>query len=276
MSTLLLKWNSPRTTLSDVDLWLSNYFSDTYDGLVLEGDNLWVNTVSGITAEQENYVNSWFYTINNQPREIIVNGPKDTDGSSIVKTKTTRTGWHYEPRSIDFISAKVGSKYNRKHNTGLIDTGTSYGDASLRFFDESLVEIVSGFHGVSGFSETADEYQLRVTENCAVTYLDWQPTYEMDIIGGMLQILEPPPERAYMWAIVAPDIPEVYGGNVPFLAGGFNLQYFKSGDLFSFNGRGVKSIAPDFVYNSNKFRIIVKHAVGRQIGIQVYFEHFKA
>ena len=194
----------------------------------------------------------------------------DSDGAQIIKTKTTRAGWHYEPRSIDFLTSVYNSHYNRKHNGGDIDSGTDYGDAVMKFYNASDTELVKGGE------ESVEDFQIRLTANCTKTYLDWQPTYIMDIIGGMLQVLQAPTERAYVWAIIAPDIPEAYGGSVPFLAGGFNLQFFKAGNIEHFVGRGVKEIVPDFVYNTNKFRIIVKHPTGVQIGLQLYFEHFKA
>lgn len=195
---------------------------------------------------------------------------RDADGAVISRGKATKTGWHYEPRSINFVTSIASSHYNRKHNGGAILAGTDYGDASLKFFDTNDVQLVKTE------SETNEEFQARLTSLCVKTCLDWQPAYEIEIIGGMLQVFQPPTTDAYMWAIIAPDIPEAYGGSVPFLAGGFNLKFFKNGSIEHYDGRSAKFISPDFVYNSNKFRIIVKHNAGVEIGIQVYFEHFRA
>lgn len=200
----------------------------------------------------------------------MVLSAKDSDGALLSRVKTTKSGWHYEPRSINFVTCKPSSHYNRKHNGGSIAAGTDYGDAVLRLWDASDVELVKGAE------ESAEDFQTRVTANCTKTCLDWHPTYQLEIVGGMLQVLEPPTTDAYMWAIIAPDIPEAYGGSVPFLAGGFNLKFFKSGSIEHYDGRSAKLINPDFVYNSSKFRIVVKHEPGVQIGIQVYFEHFRA
>lgn len=194
---------------------------------------------------------------------------KDSDGALLSRVKTTKSGWHYEPRSIDFVTCKPLSHYNRKHDGGTIAAGSDYGDCVLRFWDASNTELIKGVE------ESAEDFQTRVSENCTKTCLDWHPTYEMEIVGGMLQILEAPTTDAYMWAIIAPDIPEEYGGSVPFLAGGFNLKFFKSGSIEHYDGRSSKKITPDFVYNSSKFRIVVKHNAGVEIGVQVYFEHFR-
>lgn len=208
-------------------------------------------------------------TAHNSTPEAPVEVQYDADGAVLSRVKTTKTGWHYEPRSINFVTCKPSSHYNRKHNGGSIAASTDYGDAVLRFWDTSDTELIKGAE------ESAEDFQTRVTANCTKTCLDWHPTYALEIVGGMLQILEPPTSDAYMWAIIAPDIPEAYGGNVPFLAGGFNLKFFKSGSIEHYDGRSAKMINPDFVDNSSKFRIVVKHEAGVQIGIQVYFEHFR-
>lgn len=200
----------------------------------------------------------------------MVLAAKDADGALLSRVKTTKAGWHYEPRSINFVTGKPSSHYNRRHNGGSIMAGTDYGDAILRFWNASDVELIKGVE------ESDVDFQTRVASDCTKSCLDWHPTYSMEIVGGMLQIFEPPTTDAYMWAIIAPDIPEAYGGSVPFLAGGFNLKFFKSGSIEHYDGRSAKLINPDFVYHSSKFRIVVKHEVGVQIGIQVYFEHFRA
>jgi hypothetical protein len=82
--------------------------------------------------------------------------------------------------------------------------------------------------------------------------------------------------RAYAWIIIAPDLPEAYGGAIPFMSGGWNCRFFAGNTTTFLDGRGVKSVAPDFVYNSNKFRVIIKHEIGAKIECQFVAEHFKA
>lgn len=191
--------------------------------------------------------------------------PKDQDGSIIVKTKTTRVGWHYEPRSIDWYTSTAGSLYNRKHNGNTIDTGTDYGDAVIRFYNAAGTDI------------TAQEQSVLDTD-CVKTVVDWQPTFEMDIIGCTVSCVSAPvaPQRAYAWVIVAPDIPEQFGGSVPFMAGGWNLRFLRQDSTTFIDGRGVKTFQYDPVNNSNKIRVIVKHDAGLKIGLQFVAEIFKA
>lgn len=200
--------------------------------------------------------------------------PRDSDGSIIQRGKFTKSGWHYEPRSIDFFTAKHNSLYNRKHDGNGIADGTDYGDCVIKFFDGSGGEL--SFQQTGFESETDAQFQSRLDTDCVKTCVDWQPTYDMDIIGGIMMVQNSPTTAAYMWTIVAPDIPENMGGSVPHVAGGWNLSFFNSRDKIMINGRGSKTVAYDPVFNSNKFRTIVKHAVGEQIGIQIVYEHFKA
>jgi hypothetical protein len=197
---------------------------------------------------------------------------RDSDGANIVRTKTTRTGWHYEPRSLDFITAKHGSLYNRTHLGNTIDDSPDYGDAVLTFWD------ASGSQLVKGVSESDEDFQARLDSSCVRTHADWQPNYEMDIIGATVSVLNPPTgsERAYAWVIVAPDIPAQFGGSVPFMAGGWNLRFFTLDQTTFLDGRGVKSFTYDPVNNSNKMRVVVKHAAGAKIELQLVAEHFKA
>jgi hypothetical protein len=200
------------------------------------------------------------------------NSPKDADGSSIVRTKTTRSGWHYEPRSIDFMTSKAGSLYNRRHAGNTIDDSPDYGDCTVKFFDANGLELTLG----QGESEAG--YQARLDSYCVRTQADWQATYDMEIIGATVSVLNPPTgsERAYAWVIVAPDIPAEYGGSVPFMAGGWNLRFFTLDQTTFLDGRGVKAFPYDPVYNSNKIRVVVKHGAGAKIELQFVAEHFRA
>jgi hypothetical protein len=194
----------------------------------------------------------------------------DSDGASLIRVKTTKPGWHYEPRSLDFYSSKLNSLYNRKEDGGGIDDGTDYGDASLKFYNASDTELVQGG------SETDVDFQIRLDAGCVKTALDWQSTYDFDIIGGSLQLKNEPTDRAYVWCTIAPDIAPNLGGSVPYFAGGINLEFFKAGSSMAFDGRGIKSFLYDPVYNSNKVRFIIKHKAGEQLGLQIMIDQFKA
>lgn len=202
----------------------------------------------------------------------IINEQKDSDGANIVRTKTTQTGWHFEPRSIDFITSKAGSLFNRKPAGNTIDSSEDYGDATLKFFDQNGLQLTQGQ------GESAEAYQARLDSYCVKSQIDWQATYDMDIIGTTVSVLNPPTgsERAYIWITIAPDIPANLGGNVEFLAGGWNLRFFTLDQTSFLDGRGIKRLAYDPVYNSNKIRVTAKHSPGIKIELQFVAEHFRA
>lgn len=195
---------------------------------------------------------------------------RDDDGSVIVKTKTTNAAWRYEPRCLDFYTSKLNSLYNRKDNGGGINDGTDYGDAGLKFYNSSDIELTQGG------AETDAAFQARLDANCTKTIMWWQATYDMDLIGGMLQLKNQPTDNTYFWCVVAPDIPEGSGGSVPFFASGLNLSFYKDGTMHHYDGRGAKRFIADPVYNSNKFHFILKHPVGEQVGLQIVVDTFKA
>lgn len=198
---------------------------------------------------------------------------RDSDGSAIIRPKTTKTGWHYEPRIIDFTTGKYNTLYNRKHDGNGIDDGTDFNDATLKFYDGSGAEL--SYQQTGYESETEAAFQARLDAGCIRTEVDWNPTYDYDIIGGIM-VVKNIPTRAYMWAVVAPDIPENLGGQVPFIAGGWALHMFTEGGVRHVDGRGAKSITYDPVYGTSKIRIIIKHGLADFISVECTYEHFKA
>lgn len=188
----------------------------------------------------------------------------DSDGSNVVQPKTTRAGWRYEPRNINI---KTGT-LNSLHNTDPDDN--DIGDAVERFFDATGTELTQGG------AETDAAFQGRLTANCVVTAIDFQPTFDIDLIGGDFSIADTPTAPVYMHALLAPDIPVGMGGSVPFANGGFDLASLRTGIVRIFDGRGVKSIPYDPVYNSNKLRVTMRHSLGEVVRVQITVDLFKA
>lgn len=231
--------------------------------LVVAADNSGTNDIAGVSA-QVSYLKSIDMT------------PRDTDGAALMRSKTTKTGWHYEPRSLDFFTSTAGSLYNRKDDGAGMEDGTDYGDGTIKFYDGSGNEL--SFQQTGHESETSEQFQTRLDTDCIKTIVDWYATYDFDIIGGTLEIVQPPayPSRAYIWTVVAPDIPAFLGGSVPYFAGGLPLHFYVNTNRLTFDGRGVKTFTYDPVYASNKIRFTIKHEAGAQIGVNIVLDHFKA
>lgn len=201
--------------------------------------------------------------------------PTDSDGSQLVRTKTTKSGWHFEPRSLDYWTGVAKSLYNRKYNAATILGGDDIADGTMKFYDATgALMLQAGGEADAAFQARLDD----PTTGCVETMMDWEPTYDYDIIGAYIQMVNvpPPTSPAYMWVIIAPDIPSYLGGSVPFCNGGWNLSFFRANDLFDVDGHGVKSMIYSATYHTSKIRVLVKHAPAAKIGVQIIYKQYKA
>ena len=261
---ILMNWPEFKTLL-DSDM--------IYSWVLDSNGNEIINTLDGIInyrcilSPTDTDYSDWNTNYKSNANSRII--PVDIDGSQINRPKTTETSFHYEPRCLDFYTSKLNSLYNRKDNGGGILDGTDYGDAGLRFYNSSDIELTQGG------AETDAAFQARLDSNCTKTIMWWQATYDMDLIGGMLQLKNQPTSDTYFWCVVAPDIPEGSGGSIPFFASGLNLYFYKDGTMHHYDGRGAKRFVADPVYNSNKFHFIFKHPVGEQVGLQIVVDTFR-
>lgn len=203
-------------------------------------------------------------------RWLMGSWPQDSDGRPYYRQVITQPNWLYSPHSLDFYTAKLGSLYNREHDGAGIDDGTDSGDAELLFYD------VSGNCMVQGESETDPDYQIRLTAGCIKTIMSWEKPTSFDVVGAYLNIQDNPAERAYLWVVAAPDVPKEWGGCKPFMGRGMNLQMMKAKDNHLFDAKTVSRINYDPNYHSGKIHIIVKHALGVQLGIQMVFIVYEA
>ena len=64
----------------------------------------------------------------------------DDEGHTEIKRVVALDAMHYEPRSLDFVTSKLNSLYNRKHDNGGIQAGTDYNDTNMQFYDSSNTE----------------------------------------------------------------------------------------------------------------------------------------
>ena len=71
-------------------------------------------------------------------------------------------------------------------------------------------------------------------------------------------------------------MPEEYGGQVPFLSGGYNLSFFPAKSYITMDGVATAVVNQDTTYYSHRIGLYVKHSAGDKIGIQMIYEHYKA
>jgi len=217
---------------------------------------------------------AWYYALQPLPPQpgpqvVTLSSPSDSEGRPFMKMVATTPEWHYSPRALDFYTSRVGSLFNRSHlGDGTVAGSTDIGDGWLNFYDASNTEIVKGAE------ESVEDFQIRVTANCTKTTMSFENTVDYDVFGAKVMVLESPTSPAYLWAIAAPDVPKEYGGSVVFMGGGMNLMFFRDKSEYVYDGKTSSTIRYDSNYHSGKILLLVKHAVGAQIGIQFILQYY--
>lgn len=199
--------------------------------------------------------------------------PADDEDKPYFRLSSTRLNWYYSPRALDFYTGKYNSLYNRRDDNAGIDEGTDYGDAWMRFYERG--EYGEAVEMVKGSEESAEEFQARLDTDCVKTVVEFENEETIDVWGAKLSIESKPQSRAYLWCVAVPDIPYAYGGSKPFMGGGMNLQMIGSQAVIQFDGKTSKEMSYHEEHHTNKIAIVVKHAAGENIGIQLIFDYYE-
>lgn len=199
--------------------------------------------------------------------------PADSEDKPYVRVSQTQLDYHYGPRSLDFYTAKAGSLYNRKHDNAGIDDGTDIGDAVLRFYE--CGEYGAAVEMVQELGEEDVDFQSRLSQYCVKTVCEFEHAVGIDIWGAKWMFNPAPSERAYLWVIAAPDVPEAWGGSVAFMGGGMALHLMAPKNTVPFDAKTTKYMPYDETYHSGKVAIVLKHSAGEQIGIQLILDYYE-
>ncbi len=176
--------------------------------------------------------------------------PVDAEGASVSRGKAAKAGWKAQFHSIRISTATVGGVYNKNKS------GQDIGFCTYTMYD------------VNG-QVTADVVQ------CVKTVVTWEPTHNMEIVGGRLLQRSAPTTDVWMYVTAAAHIPAQYGGSVTFTDGGINLYDVGDGGETDFDGRAAKFVAYDPINHSGRFEILLKHDAGVQHSFSLIFELFK-
>jgi len=262
---LVLEWNQPKITLSDIDTYLRGYLGDNYDGVSVDGSKMSVLTYEVLTPDQEDSIRNWFYSVNDTPATVRLQTPIDREGKPMFVRSMTTTNWHYSSHALDFYTAKHGSLYNRDCDGFTVEDTTDVSDAVLKFYDEAGNELVQNYE------EDDEMFQARLTANCTKTCMWWEKTRDYDIAGAHFYVESKPMGRAYLWVLAAPNIPKAWGGRVDFMGRGMNLQMMHPETAHTFFAESCARISYDPVNHSGTIGAEVLHAPGEQIGIQIIY-----
>ena len=179
---------------------------------------------------------------------------RDIDGSSVVRLKVSNKGETMHVRYLEFETSVLGSLYNRDK------TDADYGDANLKFYDASDVELTT---------------QAAIDASCVKTVLRWEPTFDFEVIGGSVRALVAPANDVRLWCTGVPDIPAGSGGSKELISG-CNFKFMNDKEKELLDGRTPKYMA----YNGgapalNIIQKTVLHPVAEKCKFLVEYEVYK-
>ena len=118
--------------------------------------------------------------------------------------------------------------------------------------------------------------QAYLDANCVRTDLLFEPTHDMEVIGGKLKQRSAPTKDVHIWIIAVPDVPKVAGGSVDFTQGGLNLYDLGDNATYDIDGKTAKMMGYHATYHTNKFQVILRHDEGYNCRVSMHFKLFKS
>lgn len=182
---------------------------------------------------------------------------KDTDGALIVRTKAAKKGW-----SFWAVAAEI-------------TTSTINGTLFCKTYDDVNIPWVNcKIYNASDQEITTAGLLDENLNTCVKTVLDFEPTFDFEIIGGTLRINSNPAQDARLWIVGAPDIPAQFGGSKEF-ASGINLKFLAPDSSFDIDGRVTKYLVYNPTTHQGKMRVIIKHQAGIQLNTQIIIHMYR-
>jgi hypothetical protein len=221
----------------------------TYDHPDVHITQIWKGTIpletGGYTQEQNDLdrtdFEATYKSLGNAALEQI-----DTDGAQIVRQKAAKRGWTFAAIPVEFCTSRLQSDETFYSKTS---DGVNRAGISLKIYNADNVEITT-------------QGLLNANLNTAVkTVIDFEPTYDIEIIGGVLRTISEISADIRLWIIVVPDVPAMFGGSRE-IGGGVNLNYLVPSNTVAVDGRVSKTLKYDAVFHTNKVRFIFKYPAG--------------
>lgn len=186
----------------------------------------------------------------------VIHIDREDDVSKVpsVTLRYAPEGWSYHLNGVEFETSKLGSIVNTD------DAGNDLGFATIKFYDSSDVELT---------------VQATIDISCVKTVIDWEPQFDIQLIGGRLKQKSQPLSDLRFYCVGVPDIPAVMGGSKEFICC-VNLAYIGPNDEVNADGRAGKMLYYDPVYHTNKMRSVFTHPAGFKHKGIILFEIYRA
>lgn len=181
----------------------------------------------------------------------------DTDGAEIVRIKAAKKGWSFWAVPVEITTSTIGGTMFAQTSDG-----TNISWVNCKIYDGNNAEITTP--GLANIN----------LASCVKTVLDFEPTFDFEIIGGALRINSNPATDIRLWIVGAPDIPAQFGGSKEF-ASGINLKFLAPDSSFEIDGRVTKFLSYNPATHQGKMRVILKHPAGTQINLQLVIHLYR-
>ena len=188
---------------------------------------------------------------------------RDPEGNPIYRPIIAAKDMLFQPRCIDFTTGKLNSICNKASDL------SNLADAVLLFFNDGYVEITRNE------SETDEQFQARLDQECYFTWLYFTPNHRYAIKSGEIRYKGTLGDESDVWIEIAPHIPKEYGGSVPFINGGLPLDFFDEKKAIVIDGGTCAIIELDSAYLSHRLGVKVEHGIGSKIGILATFNIYR-
>ncbi len=181
----------------------------------------------------------------------------DTDGAQIVRLKAAKKGWSFWAVPVEITTSTLSGSLYCKDSSEVDIPGVS-----CKIYNSNNQEITTA--GVLNAN----------LNTCVKTVIDFEPTFDYEIIGGALRINSNPAQDMRLWIVGAPDIPAQYGGSKEF-ASGINLKFLGPDSSFEVDGRVTKFLTYDPNTHQGKMRMILRHPAGAQVNMQLVIHLYR-
>lgn len=181
----------------------------------------------------------------------------DTDGANVVRIKAAKKGWSFWAIPIEITTSTLGTLYCKTAD------GNDIPWINCKIYDSNNAEITTP--GLAGINLTG----------CVKTVVDFEPTFDFEIIGGALRINSNPSQDIRLWIVGAPDVPAQFGGSKEF-ASGINLKFLAPDSSFEIDGRVTKFLSYNPITHQGKMRVVLKHPAGVQVNMQLVIHIYRA
>jgi hypothetical protein len=243
----------PSAVAADVESTLASLYSAAQSALTALGPT--VSGLVGLTFDGA----TW--TTASAPSAAWITGqtPQMTaDGRSITVHSIVKYTKNFSLRAFSFQTCTPSSVHNASPNGAMTDV-------TMKCFDSGGTDVTSS------------------PSTAVKTVLDLEPSFLYEVIGGWVDIPDASrtaittdgPGNWYMSAVGVPDVPNAYGGSIPFVHE-VDLALIPSGvSHVVSDGRATSLMVPSGTYHTGKLRWIVKHPTGSVQWFQMMVETFQ-